>query len=93
MSIGAPTRENTVGDRAYVVAPTTYTFQQKGRTMRETAQITIVLDKQAAGWKIASWTWTGPEQHPFPEAAWKRRTVTEPNGLRRIMCRGELRSR
>ncbi len=66
VSIGAPTRENTVGGRAYVVAPTTYTFQQKGRTMRETAQITIVLDKQAAGWKIASWTWTGPEATPVP---------------------------
>jgi ketosteroid isomerase-like protein len=61
VAIGAPTRENVSGDRAYVIAPSTYTFQQKGQTMRETAQITMTLEKQASGWKIASWTWTGPE--------------------------------
>ena len=66
VTIGAPTREIVSGSHAYAVAPTTYTFQQKGRTMRETAQMTLVLDKQASGWKIASWTWTGPEAKPVP---------------------------
>lgn len=61
VTIGAPTREVVSGDHAYVVAPTTYNFKQKGMAMRETAQITFVLDKEASGWKIASWTWTGPE--------------------------------
>ena len=61
VTIGAPTREVVSGDHAYVVAPTTYSFKQKGAAMRETAQMTIVLDKDASGWKIASWTWTGPE--------------------------------
>ena len=61
VTIGAPTREIVSGDHAYVVSPTTYNFKQKGAAMRETAQITIVLDKEASGWKIASWTWTGPE--------------------------------
>jgi ketosteroid isomerase-like protein len=64
VTIGAPTREVVSGDHAYVVAPTTYTFKQKGMTMRETAQMTFALDKQAGGWKIASWTWTGPEAKP-----------------------------
>jgi len=64
VTIGAPTRENIAGDHAYVVAPTTYTFLQKGQTMRETSQITMVLAKDASGWKIASWTWTGPDAKP-----------------------------
>ncbi|MGZ5925887.1 MAG: YybH family protein [Rhizomicrobium sp.] len=64
VTIGAPTREVVSGDHAYVIAPTTYTFKQKGMTMRETAQMTFALDKQAAGWKIASWTWTGPKAKP-----------------------------
>lgn len=62
--VGVPTREVVSGDHAYVVTPTTYTFQQKGMTMRETAQMTLVMDRQASGWKIASWTWTGPEAKP-----------------------------
>jgi len=64
VTIGAPTRENVSGDRAYVVAPSTYTYQQKGATMRETAQFTFAMVKDASGWKIASWTWTGPEAKP-----------------------------
>jgi len=64
VTIGAPTRENIAGDHAYVVAPTTYTFLQKGQIMRETSQITMVLAKDASGWKIASWTWTGPDAKP-----------------------------
>jgi len=65
VTIGTPTREVISGDHAYAIAPTTYTFQQKGQTMREAAQMTLALDKDAAGaWKIASWTWTGPEASP-----------------------------
>jgi ketosteroid isomerase-like protein len=53
------------GDHAYAISPTTYTFKQNGQTMRETAQMTLALEKDAAGaWKIASWTWTGPEAKP-----------------------------
>lgn len=59
--IGKPTREVISGDHAYVIAPSSYTFQQKGMTMREKAQLTFVMAKEASGWKIASWTWTGPE--------------------------------
>jgi ketosteroid isomerase-like protein len=65
VTMGAPTREVISGDHAYVIVPTTYTFKQKGQTMRETAQMTLALDKDSGGaWKIASWTWTGPEAKP-----------------------------
>ena len=61
VAVSAPTREVVSGDRAYVIAPATYSFKQKGAAMREAAQMTFVLSKDASGWKIASWTWTGTE--------------------------------
>lgn len=64
VSIGAPTRENVSGTSAYVIAPATYTYKQKGATMRETSQFTFAMTKDASGWKIVSWTWTGPEAKP-----------------------------
>lgn len=64
MVISAPSREVVTATRAYVVTPATYTFKQKGVTMRETAQFTFILNKEASGWKIASWTWTSPEPKP-----------------------------
>lgn len=64
VAIGVPTREVVSGDRAYVVAPSTYTFKQKGATLREVAQVTFVLAKAASGWKILAWTWTGSEAAP-----------------------------
>jgi hypothetical protein len=58
MTVGAPTREEIAGDYAYVIAPATLTFQQKGQTMRETARVTFILAREAGAWKIAGWTWT-----------------------------------
>ncbi|OYX38494.1 MULTISPECIES: nuclear transport factor 2 family protein [unclassified Sphingomonas] len=62
--LGAPTRELIEGDRAYVIAPSVYTFTQKGVVMREAAQMTFALRKLATGWKIVAWTWTGPDATP-----------------------------
>ena len=64
VALSAPTREVVSGDRAYVIVPSTYSFKQKGRTLRETAQMTFVLTKVSSDWKIAAWTWTGPEGVP-----------------------------
>jgi len=63
-ALSAPTREVVSGDRAYVIVPSTYTFRQKGKTLREAAQMTFVLTKVSSGWKIAAWTWTGQEGVP-----------------------------
>lgn len=62
--LGAPTRELIEGDRAYVIAPSVYTFTLKGVAMREAAQMTFALRKLQAGWKIVAWTWTGPDATP-----------------------------
>ncbi|WP_374146415.1 nuclear transport factor 2 family protein [Sphingomonas sp. 28-63-12] len=64
--LGGVTRELVEGDRAYVVVPSVYTFTLKGVAMRETAQMTFALHKEDGGWKIVSWTWTGPDASPVP---------------------------
>jgi hypothetical protein len=61
VTISAPTRVERNGDRAYVIVPAVYTFKQKGTAMRESAQMTFVLGKDAGGWLIHGWTWTGPK--------------------------------
>jgi ketosteroid isomerase-like protein len=64
VAFGAPTRELVDGAQAYAIVPVTYTYKQKGAAMVEVAQITFTLRKGAAGWKISSWTWTGPDPSP-----------------------------
>ncbi|HTI30905.1 MAG TPA: hypothetical protein VL405_02150, partial [Sphingomonas sp.] len=64
VAIGAVTRESVTGDHAYVIFPSTYTFKQKGKTMRETGSMTFALVEQGADWKIAAWTWSSPEAVP-----------------------------
>jgi ketosteroid isomerase-like protein len=59
--LGAPTRVETAGDAAYVIAPAVYTFKEKGVAMRAASQMTFTLKKGASGWLISSWTWTGPK--------------------------------
>lgn len=61
VALGRVTRASVMGNNAYVVAPSTYTFQQAGRKMRETGTMTFALVKQSADWKIQAWTWTSAE--------------------------------
>jgi ketosteroid isomerase-like protein len=67
VTLGAVTRTEVEGDRAYVVVGATYSFTEHGAPMHEVAQMTYVLRKGADGWKIGAWTWTGPK--PSPDAA------------------------
>ena len=62
--LGQITREVVSGNHAYVIVPATYSYKQKGVAMRQPSQLTYILNKDASGWKIASWTWTGPEATP-----------------------------
>jgi ketosteroid isomerase-like protein len=61
---GAVTREVVSGQTAYVVIGATFTFKQKGVAMREPGQMTFAMKKSGAAWKIAGWTWTGPDPTP-----------------------------
>lgn len=61
VAIGAPLRISTERGHGYVVVPSTYTFKQKGRTMRETGTMTFAVVQVGKAWKIAAWTWSSPE--------------------------------
>jgi hypothetical protein len=55
----APWSVDVDGDRAYVVAPATYTYKLKGKLMKEPhAVLTVALKKTDAGWRITAWTWS-----------------------------------
>ena len=64
LTMTSAVREVVSGTHAYVIVPSTYTFKQNGKTMHEVSQMTYVLAKGKSGWKIESWTWTGPEASP-----------------------------
>lgn len=70
-TISAPTRVETSGDQAYVVAPAVLTFKLRGVAMRGAAQMTFVLTKGTGGWLIHGWTWTGRKAQPVAGAAKK----------------------
>jgi len=71
VTLEAATRAETNGVDAYVIVPAVYSFNEKGTAMRETAQMTFILKKDASGWLIHAWTWTGPKPQKGP------RTVSE----------------
>jgi ketosteroid isomerase-like protein len=55
----APWSVDVDGDRAYAVAPATYTYKQKGKLMKEPhAVFTAAFRKTDAGWRITAWTWS-----------------------------------
>lgn len=57
--IGAPWSVDVDGDRAYVVAPATYSYKQHGKVGKELhAVFTAAFRKTDAGWRIAAWTWS-----------------------------------
>jgi ketosteroid isomerase-like protein len=59
VTLGSPLHVDVTADRAYVVVPTSFTFKQKGKQVRETGStLTVVLQKGGAGWRIIAWTWT-----------------------------------
>ncbi|HXA39070.1 MAG TPA: nuclear transport factor 2 family protein [Phenylobacterium sp.] len=62
--LGAVKREVVSGKTAYLVFAATYNFKQNGMAMHEPAQMTFAMRKTADGWKIAGWTWTGPNPTP-----------------------------
>jgi ketosteroid isomerase-like protein len=61
VKLGAAARQESDGQNAYVVVPAIFSFKQNGKAMSEKAQMTFVLKKDASGWLIHAWTWTGPK--------------------------------
>jgi ketosteroid isomerase-like protein len=57
VTLSKPWQVTITGDRAYVVDPATYTYVQKGQSVREAGVWTFALQKGAAGWRITAWAW------------------------------------
>jgi hypothetical protein len=64
VTLSKPTRTEKQGDGAYVIVPAVFSFKLGGKPMREAAQMTFVLKKDASGWLIHGWSWTGPKPQP-----------------------------
>jgi ketosteroid isomerase-like protein len=64
VKLGEATRIEVEGDEAYVICPTVYNYREHGQPTAEEGQMTYVLNKGAAGWKIRAWTWSGVKPHP-----------------------------
>ena len=63
VSLGEPLHDNVTGDAAYVVVPTTMTFELNGKQMTQTGAIfTVALRKLPAGWRIAASAWAKGKQ-------------------------------
>ena len=59
VTLGTPRHVDVTGDHAYVVAPVEYSFNQNGKPVKEiNSTFTVVLHKEAAGWRIVSWAWS-----------------------------------
>jgi hypothetical protein len=63
VTLGEPTQNDITGDSAYVVVPTTMTFDVGGNTLTQTgAFFTVALRELGEGWRIAAWAWTKGKQ-------------------------------
>jgi len=56
-TLGKPWTIDVNADRAYFVAPMTYTYKQNGKSVKETAAFAVALKRTKAGWRITSWTY------------------------------------
>jgi len=57
VTVAKPWHIDVTADRAYVVAPTTFSFKQKGKPVMERGIVTMTLQKNGAVWRITGWAW------------------------------------
>ena len=58
VALGTPWNVDVTADRAYFVAPMTYTYKQRGKAMKESAAFTVALKRTPAGWRITAWAYS-----------------------------------
>ena len=56
--LGTPQTVDVNGDRAYFVAPMTYTYTKHGKPVKENATFSVSLHRTSAGWKITGWAYS-----------------------------------
>ena len=64
LSYGKPLQATSDGATAYIVLPTTYSYVQKGTKMAEPGNMTLVVKRDGANWKIVSWAYAGGTAAP-----------------------------
>jgi hypothetical protein len=57
-TLGTPWNVDVTGDRAYFVAPMTYTYKQHGKAIKESAAFAVALKRTQAGWRITAWAYS-----------------------------------
>jgi ketosteroid isomerase-like protein len=57
VAFGPARHIDITADRAYVVAPAEYSYLRQGNSVKETATVTMTLQKSATGWHITGWAW------------------------------------
>ena len=57
VTVGKPWHVDITADLAYVVAPTNFSFKQKGKPVQQGGVVTIALQKGSAGWQVIGWAW------------------------------------
>jgi ketosteroid isomerase-like protein len=59
VTLGEPRHVELAGDRAYVVVPADYDYQQAGDSVsKRDCTLTVSLVLTPDGWRISGWTWT-----------------------------------
>ena len=59
ITLGVPHHIDITADSAYVVAPITFTFRNKGEPMKATGSLwTVALQRNASGWHINGWSYS-----------------------------------
>jgi hypothetical protein len=56
--LGTPWNVDVTGDRAYFVAPMTYTYKQHGKIVKESGAFAVALKRTQAGWRITAWAYS-----------------------------------
>lgn len=57
VTIGKPWHIDLTGDVAYVVVPTTFSFNKKGKPVKDMGILTVSLRKAGAVWRMTGWAW------------------------------------
>jgi len=59
VTLGEPRHFGVTGDNAYVVVPSSMTFNLRGKQVMQTgAMFTVALRKFDGEWRIAAWAWS-----------------------------------
>ncbi|MER6028546.1 nuclear transport factor 2 family protein [Streptomyces sp. NPDC001851] len=58
ITLGEPRHVEVTGDHAYVVVPTTMTFDLRGKRLTQTGSVfTVALRRVDTEWRLTAWAW------------------------------------